>query len=202
MLDHSSARETIEKYTYSLSSGDDIRIYFMKKISLLEDSHITDEEEMTEKIWKGLDPILMTLIDLPCGQDCLEVFRIRLYDKEFVAKKLVETNRFRSVSSLFGHYSKSQSFDQGGRFSISQSRKLVPTKDEAKQIVEAFSRIFDVSPTQKKLGSLIDNKEKALVPFDKSRQNKPFAPKRACRHYRGWHLDFKCPDHPAQTKGR
>jgi len=50
MLDRSSARETIEKYTHSLLSGDDVRTYFMKKISLLEDSHITDEEEMTEKI--------------------------------------------------------------------------------------------------------------------------------------------------------
>jgi len=107
MLDRSSARETIEKYTYSLSSGDDIRIYFMKKISLLEDSHITNEEEIIEKIWKGLDPILITLIDLPRGRDYLEVFRIRLYDKEFIAKKLVETNHFRLASSLFGRYSKS-----------------------------------------------------------------------------------------------
>jgi hypothetical protein len=75
----------------------------MKKISLLEDALISDEEEITEKIWKGLDPILITLVDLPRSRDCLEVFRIRLYNKEFVAKKLVETNYFRSlVLNLFG----------------------------------------------------------------------------------------------------
>jgi hypothetical protein len=35
---------------YSLLSSDDIRIYFIKKISLLEDSYITNKEEITEKI--------------------------------------------------------------------------------------------------------------------------------------------------------
>jgi hypothetical protein len=131
MLDRSSARETMEKYTHSLLSGDDVRTYFMKKISLLEDSYITDEEEITEKIWKGLDPILITLVDLPRGRDCLEVFRIRLYDKEFAAKKLVETSRFRSlVTSLFGKYGKTQGLDQG--FGGARFRKAVPTKDEAK----------------------------------------------------------------------
>jgi hypothetical protein len=199
MLDRSSAREKMDKYTHSLLSGDDVRTYFMKKISLLEDALISDEEEMTEKIWKGLDPILMTLVDLPRGRDCLEVFRMRLYDKEFAAKKLVETNRFRSpASNLFGRYGKTQGFDQGA----SRFRKPVPTKDEAKQIVEAFSRTFDVGPAQKKLGNALDSKEKAVVPYDKARQNEPFAPKRPCRHCGGWHLDFKCPDRPAPTKGR
>jgi len=72
MLDRSSAREKMEKYTHSLVSSGDVRTYFMKKISLLKGSLISDEEEMTEKIWKGLDPILMTLVDLPRGRDCLE----------------------------------------------------------------------------------------------------------------------------------
>jgi hypothetical protein len=84
----------------------------MKKISLLEDALISDKEEITEKIWKGLDPILIILVDLPRGRDYLEVFRIRLYDKEFAAKKLVKTNRFRSpVSNLFGQYGKTQGFN-------------------------------------------------------------------------------------------
>jgi hypothetical protein len=100
MLNRSSAREKIDKYTHSLLSGNNVRTYFMKKISLLEDALISDEEEITEKIWKGLDPILITLVDLPRSRDCLEVFRIRLYNK---AKKLVETNYFRSlVLNLFG----------------------------------------------------------------------------------------------------
>jgi hypothetical protein len=50
MLDRSSAREKMEKYTHSPLSGGDVRTYFTKKISLLEDAHISDEEEMTEKI--------------------------------------------------------------------------------------------------------------------------------------------------------
>jgi hypothetical protein len=134
MLDRSSARETMEKYTHSLLSGDDVRTYFMKKISLLEDSHITDEEEMTENIWKGLDPILMTLVDLPHGRDCPEVFRMHLYDKEFAEKKLVETSRSRSpMTNLFGKYGKTQGSDQGGISGGARFRKAVPTKDETKQ---------------------------------------------------------------------
>jgi hypothetical protein len=50
MLNYSSTREIIEKYIYSLLSGNDIRTYFIKKISLLEDLHITDKEEIIEKI--------------------------------------------------------------------------------------------------------------------------------------------------------
>jgi len=130
----------------------------------------------------------MTLVDLSRGRNCLEVFRIRLYDKEFAAKKLVETSRFRSpMTSLFGKYSKNQGSDQG--FSTARFRKAMPTKDEAKQIVEAFSRTFDVGPSQKQLGGTqqrsSDNKEKSLVPYDKARQSEPFAPKRPCRHCGG-----------------
>jgi hypothetical protein len=50
MLNRFSAREKINKYIYSLLSGSNIRTYFIKKISLLEDILIFNKEEIMEKI--------------------------------------------------------------------------------------------------------------------------------------------------------
>jgi len=57
-------------------------------MNLYEESGITDQDELVQRIWRGLDPIMMNLIHLLIGDNSLEEFISALYEQEFSAQRV------------------------------------------------------------------------------------------------------------------
>ena len=60
-------------------------------MNLYEESGIMDQDELVQRIWRGLDPIIMNSIRSLTGDNSLEEFISALYEQEFSARRVWQT---------------------------------------------------------------------------------------------------------------
>ena len=60
-------------------------------MNLYEESGIMDQDELVQRIWRGLDPIMMNSIHPLAGDNSLEEFVSALYEQEFSARRVWQT---------------------------------------------------------------------------------------------------------------
>ena len=86
-------QEEVDKLQFQFFKEDTLGLqqYIQKKINLYEESGITDQDELVQRIWRGLDPIMMNSIRPLAGDNSLEEFISALYEQEFSARRVWQT---------------------------------------------------------------------------------------------------------------
>jgi hypothetical protein len=179
-LDRSAARDRAENFKHSLAKNRDFRRYFTQKVNLLE-AGVTEEEEIAQKVWKGLDPLLMNSLEMSHGYGCLETFLNKVYSQECSVKKLWQKMHRSSTPNL------PQKAERGPI-----------TRYDFTKMVNSHGN----SPPPKATGSSglkpekPDSTAKSLVSFQAGLirpPGEPFPPTRPCKTCGGDHLAFMCP---------
>ena len=159
----------------------DLRQYVTRKVMLLEEAGIMDEDQQVRLIWRGLDANLMATVSLLAGGgNTLKGFTEELYQHEYPAKRLWKETHRTTVATP-----RARPGDVTGRY------RPAPPGRELRNDTE---------------GPRFINRDKAgetrpAVPPER-RVTFPRPRERDCRHCGGPHMDYQCPTRIGDRAGR
>ena len=169
-VDRFEARDTADqlKFRFANQNSLNLRQYVTKKTNLLEEAGIFDSDEVVERVWKGLDPVLMATVSPYEAGNSLDEFTTRLYRQEGPAKRWWEESSSKQGAASGQARTRSSGYKDGKYLTSSSNR----------------------STKQGSTGAMIQQGR-----FTASLQgNSGLKPgMRPCRHCGGQHMDNVCP---------
>ena len=155
----------------------DLCQYVTRKIMLLEEAGILDEDQQVRLLWRGLDANLMaTVSPLVGGGNTLEGFTEELYQHEYPAKRLWKENHRPVPTSA-----RSRPAEPPARY-----RPVVRNELDGPRF-----------QSHEKVGG----GAKSTIPAER-RVTFPRVRERDCRHCGGPHMDYLCPTRNADRTAR
>ena len=160
----------------------DLRQYVSRKVLLLEEAGILDEDQQVRLIWRGLDANLMaTVAPLAGGGNTLDGFTEELYQHEYPAKRLWKESHRTTTAAP-----RARPAEPAVRYQTGP-----PLRDSRNEVPGA--RI----PAREKGAEW----QKPTIPPER-RVTFPRQRERDCRHCGGPHMDYDCPTRNAERGGR
>ena len=75
------------KFSFDQEGVLDLRTYMTKKVNLLEEAEIYDEDQIVRQVWRDLDPAITATVTIKTHGNRLDDFMRKLYQHEFAAKR-------------------------------------------------------------------------------------------------------------------
>jgi hypothetical protein len=141
-----------------------LRQYVTRKVMLMEEAGVYDEDHQVRQIWRGLEPNLMATVRPLPAHNTLEGYTEELYQQEYAAKRLWSESKGGTK--------------RADAYRMPENRR-VSTAD-LNRLVERATKPFQSRP----------NIPAAIIPTEK---RLTFPRRRDCRHCGGAHMDFDCP---------
>ena len=165
--------------------------YLTRKINLLHDAKIIDENIIVRYLWEDLESQLILVISMRKNDNIIENFDRRVRNNERVARKVYELIKKINVSINRDLQSQNRSTSQN--YNVSRQTSFVSFVARIERLVNNYQKTINqttMSTIATILRSNQSQSKKSLDDLDNSKLS--FRMKRSCRHCEDVHWDNEC----------